>query len=176
MNTHFRSLTKVLALFLLTSLVLIGCTAFDNASDTTALPSASSQTEDSSADICTVTEPESLTPPEDTAVQDPPAPGYYFANEDRSILASAWWADQEEYHLSASSGGVKVGWFRPAGAALEITGQRTDAEAPPLEASVPCCYPTQFQATGLIFPTEGCWEVTAKAADSELFFTVWVAP
>jgi hypothetical protein len=67
-----------------------------------------------------------------------------------------------------------MGWFRPAAANLEITGQRIDAQAPPLEAHIPCCYPTRFQATGLYFPTAGCWEVTAKAGQSELSFVVWV--
>jgi len=72
-------------------------------------------------------------------------------------------------------GGVKIGWFRPAGAALEISGRRVDGPAPALEASVPCCS-TRFQATGLYFPSEGCWEVTAKAAGSQLTFVVWVEP
>ena len=85
------------------------------------------------------------------------------------FLAAARW-------LKASKEGVKVGWFRPAGADLEITGQRLDGQAPPLKAHVPCCYPTRFQATGLSFPTEGCWEVTARAAESELSFVVWVEP
>jgi hypothetical protein len=67
-----------------------------------------------------------------------------------------------------------MGWFRPAGETLTITGQRLDAEAPPLEAEIPCCYPTRFQATGLYFPTEGCWEVNAAAAESELSVVVWV--
>ena len=83
---------------------------------------------------------------------------------------------QEDYHLRMSEEGLKVGWFRPAGAALEITGQRLDAPAPPLEAHIPCCYPTRFQATGLIFPAKGCWEITATAAESELAFVVWVEP
>ncbi len=69
-----------------------------------------------------------------------------------------------------------MGWFRPEGASLKITGKRLDGQGPPLEAHVPCCYPTRFQATGLSFPTEGCWEVTAKAAKSELLFVVWVEP
>jgi len=96
-------------------------------------------------------------------------------NEDRSIWASAWWTETEDSPLRASEEGVKVGWFRPAGAALEITGQRLDGTAPPLEAHIPCCYPTRFQATGLFFPT-GCWEVAAKAAESKLSFVVWVEP
>jgi hypothetical protein len=115
-------------------------------------------------------------PPDDSAVQGSPGYGYYFVNEDRSIWASAWWTGEEEHRLRVSEEGFKVGWFRPAGAALEITGRRVDGQAPPLEAHVACCYPTRFQASGLYFPTEGCWEVTAKAAGSELVFVVRVAP
>jgi hypothetical protein len=80
----------------------------------------------------------------------------------------------EDSQLHVSEDGIKVGWFRPAGLTLEITGQRIDAQAPPLEVDVPCCYPTQFQATGLDFPTEGCWEVSAQAAEHELSVVVWV--
>lgn len=123
---------------------------------------------------CPVTEPHWLRPPEDFAVQSEPQPGYYFVNEDRSIWASAWWWDTESYTLRASENGVKVGWFRPAGSTLAITGQRLDAQALPLEANVPCCYPTRFQATGLEFPVEGCWEVVATAADRTISFVVEV--
>ena len=130
----------------------------------------------SSAQDCRVTKPVWIKPPEDSAVQDPPAYGYYFVNEDRSIWASAWWTDNEDYPLRAGKEGNKIGWFRPAGAELVIIGQRLDAKAPALEADVPCCYPTHFQATGLYFPTEGCWEVNAKAEDGELSFVVWVEP
>jgi hypothetical protein len=49
-----------------------------------------------------------------------------------------------------------------------------DIREPPLEVHAPCYYPTGFQAIGLYFPTEGSWEVTAKAADGELSFVVWV--
>lgn len=129
-----------------------------------------------SAGACSVTEPGWVKPPEDSAVSGTPEYGYYWVNEDRSIWASAWWTDQDEKYLRAGEEGVKVGWFRPAGAELIITGQRIDSEAPPLEAHVPCCYPTRFQATGLYFPTEGCWEITATAADSVLTFVTWVEP
>ena len=132
--------------------------------------------ENTSASDCARTELVWVIPPEDSAVQGSPGYGYYFVNEDRSIWASAWWIRQEENYLRPSEEGIKVGWFRPAGAPLEITGQRLDAQAPLLEAHVPCCYPTRFQATGLLFPTEGCWEVIAKAEDKELSFVVWVEP
>lgn len=125
---------------------------------------------------CPVTEPEWLLSPDDPAILNPPAYGYYFVNEDQTIWASAWWANPEEYQWNADDNGIKVGWFRPAGAELVITGQRLDEEAPALESHIPCCYPTRFQSTGLYFPTEGCWEVTAKAGGSVLSFVVLLQP
>ncbi|MDQ2691351.1 MAG: hypothetical protein M3Y68_04905 [Chloroflexota bacterium] len=109
-------------------------------------------------------------------MQNEPAYGYYYVNDDQSIWASAWWEEGEEYALHVNEDGIKVGWFRPAGATLEISGQRLDDEAPPLEAEANCCYPTRFQASGLYFPTEGCWEIHARANDQELTFVVWVEP
>lgn len=127
------------------------------------------------AEPCPATEPAWILPPDDPAVLNPPAYGYYYVNEDNSIWASAYWPG-EEYPLRAGEDGNKLGWFRPSGTALEIKGRRLDEQAPPLYAEVPCCYPTRFQATGLYFPTQGCWEVTAKAADSMLSFIVRVEP
>src|SRR5690349_16029485 len=129
-----------------------------------------------SANACLLTEPLRVTPPEDSAVLDPPAVGDYFVNEDRSIWASASWATGTTRGLNVAKEWIKVGWFRPAGAKLVVTGQRLDGEAPPLQFEAACCYPTRFQASGLYFPAEGCWEVTAKAAEEELLFTVWIEP
>jgi hypothetical protein len=143
-------------------LLLAGCTALDVA------------LLDRTAAACPVTEPDLLVPPGDSAVQGDPGEGYYYANADRSILAAAWWWDAENYILRAGEEGIKTGWFRPAGADLMITGERLDGAAPPLDSSVPCCYPTRFQASGLIFPTEGCWEVNAEADGELLSFVVWV--
>lgn len=128
------------------------------------------------SEACAVTQPVWIKPPEDAAVANKPQYGYYYVNADRSMWASAWWAGQESPSLQAGEDGVKVGWFRPAGSPLRITGRRIDRSAPPLEAHVPCCYPTRFQATGLSFPTGGCWEVAAVAGDSQLAFTVHVDP
>ena len=125
---------------------------------------------------CAVTEPVWDKPPEDSAVSSTPEDGYYFVNKDHSIWASAWWTGQGDNYLNASEEGIKVGWFRPSGAELEITGRRIDAEVAPLEADIPCCYPTRFQATGLYFPAGGCWEITEKAEDSLLTFVLWVEP
>jgi hypothetical protein len=70
--------------------------------------------------------------------------------------------------------GNKVLWIRPQGTQLNVTGRRLDADAPPLKVTIPCCYPTGFQATGLFFTTAGCWEVTAKAGSSELKYVTKV--
>jgi hypothetical protein len=70
----------------------------------------------------------------------------------------------------------KVMWIRPQGTKLEVTGRRLDAEAPPMQARLPCCYPGGFQVSGLSFPTEGCWEISAKAGAHELTFVTRVGP
>jgi len=155
--------------FLFVSVLLTGCAAVNS------LVSGAS-TETPAAGDCPETEAVWVKPPEDAAVLDTPDFGYYYVNEDSSIWASAWWTEKDEYRLRVSEEGVKVGWFRPAGAELDITGRRIDAESPPLEAHASCCYTTRFQASGLYFPTQGCWEVTAKAEDRILSFIVFVEP
>lgn len=166
-----------LVLFLSLGVLLTSCTVSTpvHTSPPPITPGAPSN-RSTSTSICPLTEPVWARPPEDSAVQSAPEYEFYFVNADRSIWASAWWTRQPGAPLRVSADGIKVGWFRPAGATLEITGQRIDAWAPPLEAHVPCCYPTRFQATGLYFPTEGCWKVIARAADSELVFVVRVEP
>jgi hypothetical protein len=68
----------------------------------------------------------------------------------------------------------KVIWIRPWGKDLAVTGRRLDGPTVPLKFKAPCCYPWGFQVTGLMFPTEGCWEVTVKAGKSNLIFIVQV--
>ena len=120
-------------------------------------------------------EPAWIQPPEDPAVSDLREYGCYFVNEDHSIQVKAWWEGQDENRLVPGED-IKTCWFQPAGVDLVITGQRLDTKAPPLEAQIPCCYPTRFQASGLYFPTEGCWEITAQAGDSRLNFVVEIEP
>jgi hypothetical protein len=70
---------------------------------------------------------------------------------------------------------MKFGWWRKVAGALTITGRRLDAPAPPLAASVPSGYgDTGFQASGVYFPTEGCWQVTGKVASTSLTFVTFV--
>ena len=97
---------------------------------------------------------------------DPFGSGPWHINADRTI-----WVWDQMYRAGV---GLKTLWIRPSGTQLVVVGRRLDSEAAPLQAVIPCCYPTGFQASALLFPTEGCWEVTATAGSSKLTFVTKV--
>ncbi len=71
--------------------------------------------------------------------------------------------------------GYKYGWWRNITGYLTISGRRLDAPAPPLKPSVPSGYGnTGFQASGVTFPTEGCWQITGKVGPTSLTFLTLV--
>jgi hypothetical protein len=71
--------------------------------------------------------------------------------------------------------GMKFGWWHTVAGKLQITGRRRDAQAPPAIGSVPDGYGiTGFQASGVTFPTEGCWEITGTVGSSSLTFVTFV--
>jgi hypothetical protein len=71
--------------------------------------------------------------------------------------------------------GMKFGWWHTEPGKLQITGRRVDATAPPAVADVPDGYGTTgFQASGVTFPTEGCWEITGTVGASSLTFVTFV--
>jgi hypothetical protein len=95
--------------------------------------------------------------------------------------ANQIWYGNEALWLILPADGVahsgKVQWWRTATGSLAITGRRLDGPAPPLAAQIPDGYgETGFQATGLDFPTPGCWEVTGTVAQRALRFVVAVYP
>jgi hypothetical protein len=68
---------------------------------------------------------------------------------------------------------VKVGWIRGVKGKLTVQGRRLDAHGSSLRAWIPEGYgDIGFQATGVIFPTPGCWEVTGKVQETRLTFVV----
>jgi hypothetical protein len=70
---------------------------------------------------------------------------------------------------------MKWPWYRAVQGRLTIRGKRRDGPAPPLRADIANGYrETGFQATALIFPTEGCWEVTGQVGESTLTFVTRV--
>jgi hypothetical protein len=102
---------------------------------------------------CAVTEPIRAEPPRDPNA-DPFGTGPWYVNADRSI-----WAGGDAVRMVAGEKGNKGLWIRPQGTKLMIFGRRLDGEAPPPKARIPCCFPTGFQASGLTFSTQGCWEI-----------------
>lgn len=89
------------------------------------------------------------------------------------------WVPGGKLYLAPDSDGrlsEKFGWWREVPGTLTIEGHRLDARAPWLNASVPDGYgPTGFQATGITFPTPGCWEITGHVGSESLTFVVEIA-
>jgi hypothetical protein len=139
-------------------LLLIGC-AQTNRSDP--------------ADKCQPSTPVTMNIPEGYNGEQP-APKEkrpFLANADRSIL----WLSGEPFVAGQET---KRWWYRPSGADLIVTGKRIDGDAPPamFRLSPGPSYPHRFMAGLVTFPTEGCWEVTAKAGQSEARWIVRVNP
>ena len=73
--------------------------------------------------------------------------------------------------------GWKFPWWRLVYGHLAITGRRLDAPAAPLASFVPDGYgDIGFQASGVTFPSEGCWQVTGTIAHTSLTFVTLVIP
>lgn len=71
--------------------------------------------------------------------------------------------------------GMKFGWWRIESGTLAITGRRIDDTAPAATGDVPDGYGlTGFQASGITFPTEGCWEITGTVGSATLIFVTYV--
>lgn len=75
--------------------------------------------------------------------------------------------------------GWKFGWWRKIPGYITITGQRLDAPAPPLQSTLTRAIDSGygsigFQASGVTFPTEGCWQVTGQTARTSLTFVTFV--
>lgn len=128
---------------------------------------SSTQIQAATADACPVSESVKDRPPDDPSASSFAIPnGTWYANDGRTMWA--WWWGKR------SVGDYKVLWIRPVGAQLEIRGRRLDRDgAPPLRAHIPAGYARHtYQASALDFPSAGCWEVNASAADARLTFVV----
>jgi hypothetical protein len=71
---------------------------------------------------------------------------------------------------------MKIAWYRGDGVRgkLKIQGKRLDAPALPLRADLSDYGDTGFQPSELIFPTEGCWQVTGIGGDASVTFVTRV--
>jgi hypothetical protein len=93
--------------------------------------------------------------PDGTIVFRPSGPGYVY--QDGSV-------------------GMKIAWYRGKGVRgkLRIQGKRLDAPAPPLRSHFSDYGDTGFQASQVIFPSEGCWQVTGTVGDASVTFVTRV--
>lgn len=141
-----------------------------SASQVAAAPTA--QKEESSP--CPVTKPNGYTPPGER-----PAASHH----GNGGLWTALWPDGTVvfrpggpgFILEDGSLSMKFPWWRGVKGKLIIEGRRLDGSGARLRSSIPNGYgDTGFQATALIFPTVGCWEVTGRAGDASLTFVVRV--
>lgn len=79
------------------------------------------------------------------------------------------------YILEDGSLEMKTPWWRLSPGRLSVEGQRLDAPAPPMRSYIPDGYAAAgFQPVGLIFPTPGCWKITARLGAGSLSFVTIV--
>ena len=121
-----------------------------------------------SVDPCPITQP-----------NNSPPPGSTFGAEfhGNGQLWVGLWRSNVVVQDRAPDGSIdaKFGWWREARGQLRIDGHRLDGSAPSAHGEVPSGYgDAGFQATGIIFPTEGCWEVTGRVGDASLTFVTLV--
>jgi hypothetical protein len=70
---------------------------------------------------------------------------------------------------------LKIPAVRLVAGSLTGSATRLDASAPPGEVIVLDGYGSiGFQASGVRFPTPGCWEITHQLAGRQLRFVLWV--
>ena len=121
---------------------------------------------------CPVTSPNGRTP-----VNEMPAP---FSHHGNDALITALWPNgvvviEPSMVMSDGTLGMKWPWWREVVGPLAIEGERIDASAPLLGSQIPDGYgDSGFQASGLLFPTEGCWQVTGRVGEESLTFVTWV--
>jgi hypothetical protein len=169
---------RTLALLALTA-AIAGCTGHERpASNHDQRPAAVSKAIEvwTAINDCPVTYPSS----------EPPVDGENFNYGNRHLAVFLWTKgrlsadplpDGSSWAQVGADGSIraKVGWWRGAAGRLTIQGERLDASAPPLRASVPAGYgSTGFQATGLRFPTRGCWKVVGSVSGHDITFVVRV--
>src|SRR5207248_1340578 len=117
-----------------------------------------SDTSHKPTDTCPVTVPNKSTPPGERSSS------FHHGN---GVLWTVLWPGGRVIAAASDilpdgSIGVKFPWWRGGEGKLIITGRRLDAPAPPMKALIPEGYgDVGFQASGLIFPSIGCWEISA---------------
>jgi hypothetical protein len=119
-------------------------------------------------DPCPITRPNN---------SEPPGPTFGAEFEGNGALWVGLWGSNIVSWQREADGSIdaKFGWWREVHGKLKIEGRRLDGPAPPLTADVPDGYgDAGFQATGIVFPTDGCWQVTGSVGNASLTFVTLV--
>jgi hypothetical protein len=132
---------------------------------------------------CAVTAPNHNTPPEAVRSKAGVPPGNPLIYGNDAIWTSLWPDGTVVFKkggpgfvLADGSLKMKFLWLLATDGPLTVSGRRLDGEARPLTTEMPNSFLGRgFQPSYLIFPTVGCWEVTAKANGSTLTFVTTVA-
>jgi hypothetical protein len=90
-----------------------------------------------------------------------------------------FWPDGPGEIREDGSLGIKWPWWRTVRGDFKITGQRLDAKAPPMPEVILSGEEDGYGGTGfhpsiIVFPSEGCWEVTALVNGEKLTFVLLV--
>jgi len=142
------------------------------ATPTDTLPPSSSVSATDTPRACPVTFPDGSTPPGEQV------PGNYYST---GMLWVGLWPEgkvlaRPEQVSSDGSVTMKFPWWRGIRGQLIIEGRRLDGPAPSLQARIPDGYgEIGFQSTLLVFPRQGCWEVTGRVGSATLTFVTSVA-
>jgi hypothetical protein len=125
---------------------------------------------------CPITLPNGQTPPGESAAQSHHGNG--------ELYTTLWPKGEIEFRPSGpgeiredGSLAMKFPWWRGEGirGPIEVSGKRLDRPGQGVTVETPAGYgDTGFQASALVFPSEGCWEVRAQSDGAELIFVVKV--
>jgi hypothetical protein len=123
--------------------------------------------------VCEPTQPNGDTPP-----GEDPSPSFYGNGRlyTTGLGARGEFANPR-FVAADGSIGMKFAWWRAPGVGaagdLKIIGHEINSGAS-ITASIPDGYGQRFQASGITFPTEGCYEITGKSGDASLTFVTKV--
>jgi hypothetical protein len=148
-------------------------------------PTSTAQSQDR-PETCVITKPPThpFVPPSPYPTQTS-NDGFWFGTEKlwTYLRKDGTWKGLPHYRPTDTAFRQKVFWFSEgrqiaAQPKLEVTGERLDASAPPLQAATSNGWTNDrrhpFMVTGMDIPTLGCWKITGHYKDVELSFVVWV--
>lgn len=121
---------------------------------------------------CPITMPNGSTPP----YEEPSS--LYHGNGDLWTIIFNWGKTWVSPRFVNADGSIttKWGWWRGVRGKLTVEGRRLDAPAPPAQGfyDTPGYGDEGFQSGGILFPSEGCWEITGRVDDASLTFVTLV--